>query len=154
RPWSSVTVDRTNPVSVFFSVTVTPGSTPPVASVTTPARSNRVTSARTFAGSDNTHSNAAMRRRDARRDMASDYRSRRAQNQALGRRRTRGRSPPPASQCAGLPALLLLECGALLVAGAQRLIVLDSWSVPDDSQPVLESFVEYGQVANQRVIFL
>src|SRR5690349_6699522 len=35
-PASFVTTDRTAPVLVFFSVTVTPGSTPPVESLVTP----------------------------------------------------------------------------------------------------------------------
>ena len=43
-------MERLNPVSAFFSVTVTPGSTPPVPSVTVPDRSNRVMSARAAAG--------------------------------------------------------------------------------------------------------
>ena len=45
RPSASVITERVNPVSRFFTVTVAPGSTAPVVSVTTPARSNLVTSA-------------------------------------------------------------------------------------------------------------
>src|SRR5437870_7884938 len=36
EPSSAVTTDRVSPVSIFFSVTSTPGSTPPVSSITTP----------------------------------------------------------------------------------------------------------------------
>jgi hypothetical protein len=48
-----VTVERVKPVSVFVRLTVTPGSTPPVASVTMPDRSKRVTSAKAGAASSN-----------------------------------------------------------------------------------------------------
>src|SRR6266508_6200116 len=36
EPSSAVTTDRVSPVSTFFSVMATPGSTPPVSSATTP----------------------------------------------------------------------------------------------------------------------
>jgi hypothetical protein len=54
-------VERLKPVSAFFSVTVTPGNTPPVASVTVPDRSNRVMSALTPAGNASTEAKKAAR---------------------------------------------------------------------------------------------
>src|SRR5262249_40311514 len=69
---ASVTAERTKPVSTFFKVTVTPGRTPPVPSVTTPDRSKRVMSARTGVARTGRSMRAAMRAfRDSVRSMAS-----------------------------------------------------------------------------------
>jgi len=83
-------VERLEPVSAFFSVIVTPGSTPPVTSVTVPERSNRVTSARRLVATASRKTKPVTKVRTAVRGMASDYRGGLAEGQATAGRRLDG----------------------------------------------------------------